>query len=131
MRHACTLFGGRDTFGFDAHDIGNKSLRSGAAMTLFIQNHSTAKIMILGRWSSDAFLVYIRPQVLEWCSNLSESMISLDSFLDIGTSDLAAPTDPRTRQRLSFLNGRYANMDMPSFNVHDCEDGVLPIHKGG
>ena len=131
MRHACTLFGGKATFGFSASEIGNKSLRSGAAMTLFIQNHSTAKIMILGRWSSDAFLVYIRPQVLEWCANMSESMISLDSFTDLGTSDLAAPSDPRTRKRLSSLNGRHTNMDMnmPSFNIHDCENGI-PIHEG-
>jgi hypothetical protein len=38
--------------------------RLGRAMALFMKDHSTAKLMILGRWSSDAFLVYIRPQVL-------------------------------------------------------------------
>jgi hypothetical protein len=45
----CSSFGGKATFGFDSHEIGNKSNRSGAAMALFINDISTAKIMILGR----------------------------------------------------------------------------------
>ena len=59
LRHACLLYGGFTTFGFHPHEIGNRSIRSGAAMSLFLMDHSPAKIMILGRWSSDAFLVYI------------------------------------------------------------------------
>jgi hypothetical protein len=65
-------------------EIGNRSIRSGAATALFMKDHSTAKIMILRRWSSDAFLVYIRPQVLEWANNMSRDMVSFDSFLDVG-----------------------------------------------
>ena len=63
-------------------------------------NHSVHKIMILGRWSSDAFLVYIRPQVLEWTTNMSSDMIQHDSFIDASTSRKKPPSDPRTRQRL-------------------------------
>jgi hypothetical protein len=55
---------------------------------------SPAKIMTLGRWSSDAFLVYIRPQVLEWTNNVSCNMIHLDSFSDAPHQDLVAPDDP-------------------------------------
>jgi hypothetical protein len=63
--------------------------------------------MILGRWSSDAFLVYIRPQVLEWTNNMSCDMIHLDSFFDAPHRDLVAPDDPRTRKRLkASFNGR-------------------------
>jgi hypothetical protein len=61
LRHSC-IMGASATFGFDATEIGTKSLRSGAAMALFLMDYSTAGNMILGRWSSDAFLVYIRPQ---------------------------------------------------------------------
>ena len=82
LRSTCTEMGGSDVFGFDGKDIGTKSLRSGAAMGLFLMNHSVAKIMILGRWSSDAFLVYIRPQVMEWTNQMSADMIAHDSFLD-------------------------------------------------
>jgi hypothetical protein len=42
--------------------------------------------MILGRWDLEAFLVLIRPQVLEWTNNMSKSMIAIDSFTDIGTT---------------------------------------------
>jgi hypothetical protein len=55
-------------------------------MALFLQNVSSDRIMILGRWESEAFLVYIRPQVLEWTNNMSKSMIAIDSFTDIGNT---------------------------------------------
>jgi hypothetical protein len=57
---------GVSSFGYYADKIGTRSIRSGAAMGLFLMNHPVAKIMIFGGWSSDAFLDYIRPQVLEW-----------------------------------------------------------------
>lgn len=97
LRTTCSSFGGKETFGFDSHEIGNKSIRSGAAMALFINDISTAKIMILGRWSSDAFLAYIRPQVLEWTNNMSREMISVDSFFDVQMNHHTTPDDPRTR----------------------------------
>jgi hypothetical protein len=97
LRNTCYTFGGKATFGFDPHEIGNKSIRSGAAMALFINDISTAKIMILGRWSSDAFLVYIRPQVLEWTNNMSREMIAVDSFFDVQMNHTTTTADPRTR----------------------------------
>jgi hypothetical protein len=97
LRNTCYSFGGEATFGFDPHDIGNKSIRSGAAMALFINDVSTAKIMILGRWSSDAFLAYIRPQVLEWTNNMSREMITVDSFFDVQVNHHTTTEDPRTR----------------------------------
>jgi hypothetical protein len=75
-------------------------------MSLFLMDHSPAKIMILGRWSSDAFLVCIRPQVLEWTNDMSCNMIHLDSFFDAPHRDLVAPDDPQTRKRLqASFNG--------------------------
>ncbi len=61
-------------------------------------NHPVHKIMILGRWSSDAFLVYIRPQVLEWTNNMSRDMINNETFLDATDSRRTKPEDPRTRE---------------------------------
>ena len=65
---------------------GTLRIRSGAAMSLFLADHSPAKIMTLGRWLSDAFLDYIRPQVLEWTNNMSSDMINFDSFWDLTTN---------------------------------------------
>jgi hypothetical protein len=66
------------------------TISNGAAISLFLMDHRPHKIMILGRWSSEAFLVYIRPQVLKWTNNMSHDMIRFDSFTDITrTSDTA------------------------------------------
>jgi hypothetical protein len=98
LRTACTLGGGKAVFGYSATDIGTRSIRSGAAMGLFLMNHPVAKIMILGRWSSDAFLDYIRPQVLEWTNQMSADMIRNDSFFDASDDRRDSKDDPRTRR---------------------------------
>lgn len=69
-------------------------------MGLFLMNHPVMDIMMMGRWVSDAFLVYIRPQVLEWTDNMSTDMIKINTFTDATNSRKAPPSDPRTRRRL-------------------------------
>ena len=119
LRQACETFGAFKSFGFQPSEIGNRSIRSGAAMSLFLMDHSPAKIMILGRWASDAFLVYIRPQVLEWTHNMSWDMIHLDTFFDASHRDIVASDDPRTRNRLrSSFNGRDPVVTIPRFYIH-------------
>jgi hypothetical protein len=83
LRKTCDVFGGKEKFGFDPKDIGNHSIRSGAAMALFLMDHHPTKIMILGRWKSEAFMDYIRPQVLEWTNLMSRDMVASDSFTDL------------------------------------------------
>ncbi|KAI2496248.1 hypothetical protein MHU86_18252 [Fragilaria crotonensis] len=99
LRSTCLKGGGAGTFGYGPGEIGTRSIRSGAAMGLFLMNHPVAKIMILGRWSSDAFLDYIRPQVLEWTNQLSRDMIHNDSFFDATDSRRTSSGDPRTRSK--------------------------------
>ena len=115
---------GKDKVGYLPADIGTHSLRSGAAMALFLANESVHKIMILGRWSSDAFLAYIRPQVMEWTSGMSKAMTQSENFFHAPDSqstpvhqhrDKAHRDDPRTsgdprsfsgsRTAFSFFNG--------------------------
>lgn len=67
-------------FGYTYTTIGTHSIRSGAAMALFLADEHPHKIMLLGRWSSDAFLVYLRPQVQEWTSGMSTAMLQNESF---------------------------------------------------
>ena len=45
----------------------------------------------MGRWLSQALLVYIRPHVIEWTNNMSRDMIRYDSFTDAGEFDMADP----------------------------------------
>ena len=55
---------GFQRLGFQAHDIGSHSLRSGGAMTLHQAHVSDSAIKIIFRWRSDAFLIYLQGQVL-------------------------------------------------------------------
>jgi len=73
-------------YGFEPHELGTKSICSGAAMALSIMNHSPYRIQILGRWSSDAFLVYIRPQVLEWTNIMAEDMARAGHLTDLNNT---------------------------------------------
>jgi hypothetical protein len=115
LRVTRTTLGGKPVFGYAAADIRTKSIRSGAATALFLMNHSTERIMLLGRWKSDAFLVYIRPQVLEWTNDMSRDMIRHDSFLDVSGFDQANPNLPRSRPRR--FNGRDNSLVFPSLRL--------------
>jgi hypothetical protein len=106
LRKTCREMGGKAILGYDPNEIGTKSIRSGSAMALFLMNHAVHRIMILGRWYSDAFLVYIRPQVLEWTNNMSQDMIYLDSFFHLPDPAPAdQQDDPRNRNNRSHFNG--------------------------
>ena len=97
IRKVCTDFGGRDRFGFDKSEIGNRSIRCGAAMALFVTGHSSDKIMILGRWKSSSFMDYIRPQVIEWINHFSSDMISFDNFFELFVSKKTRRTESQRR----------------------------------
>ncbi len=55
---------GEDVLHIAEHEIGTHSIRSGAAMAMFFGGYPVFLIMMIGRWSSNAFLRYIRKQVL-------------------------------------------------------------------
>ena len=85
LRSTCRLFDGVNQYGIGEREVGTRSIRSGAAMALAVQGgQSERSIMMLGRWKSLAFLVYIRPQVLEWAGDMSCRMANTSSFLDVG-----------------------------------------------
>ena len=62
---------GKDNLGFKPEDIGTHSNRSAAAMAMFMDDTPVYMIMLMGRWSSDAFLKYIRQQVLKFSKGIS------------------------------------------------------------
>ena len=49
-------------------------------MVMYLDGVPTFTIMIIGRWSSDAFLRYIRKQVKQFTHNVSCHMLQHDSF---------------------------------------------------
>jgi hypothetical protein len=77
---------GKEKLGFTANQIGLHSARSGAAMVMYLAGVPVFTNMLLGRWSSDAFLHYIRKQVKEFSSGISNKMIQNENFFTISTA---------------------------------------------
>ena len=65
-----------ENLGYSVNEIGTHYVCSGAAMSLFLGGVQTFSIMMIGRWSSDAFLKYIRKQVEQFTHNSSKQMAS-------------------------------------------------------
>jgi len=124
---------GKDTLGFGPDDVGVYSIRSSFAMFLYTQFVRTDKIMIQGRWKSDAFLIYLRKQVEEFSKGLSDLMIHTKNEYfnvpDLQTEDtheiVSNPNDPRTRHLFSFASslntqngpGSQSTQTRPSFHL--------------
>jgi hypothetical protein len=87
---------GEDVLGYSHLDIGTHSIRSGGAMAMYLVGVPVFTIMLIGRWSSDAFLWYIGRQVLQFRMGVSKRMISTKSQ-DFFTLPDFDPEHPRTR----------------------------------
>jgi hypothetical protein len=66
---------GEDLLNIKAEEVGTHSIRSAAAMAMFLGGLPVYLIMLMGRWSSDAFLRYIRKQVEQFSHDVSSKMI--------------------------------------------------------
>jgi hypothetical protein len=82
---------GPDSLGFTADKIGLHSACSGAAMAIYLAGVPVFTIMLLGRWSSDAFLQYIRKQVKEFSTGISQKMIIHEHFFTVPTCSIEVP----------------------------------------
>jgi hypothetical protein len=97
---------GKAILGYGPLDVGLHSIRSGAAMAMYLAGVPVYTIMLIGRWSSDAFLRYIRKQVQEFSSGVSQRMVLTPDFFTI--PDAAAPglEDPRAPNNRHNFSGR-------------------------
>ncbi len=71
---------GSATLGFKPKETGTHSLRSGAAIEMYMAGVPVYTIMLIGRWSSDAFLHYIRKQVEQFLHHEAKQMLTFRSF---------------------------------------------------
>jgi hypothetical protein len=79
-------------------DVSTHLIRSGAATATYLGECSVFMIMLIGRWSSDAFLRYIREQVMEFSQNAVKGMLSCQNFRHIPDAHTrVAPDDLRIR----------------------------------
>ena len=78
---------GEDTLGFTSNDIGLHSIRSGGAMAMVLSGISTIIIQRVGRWSSEAFLEYIREQIDCFTYGVSEKMLQFEHFHNLNAKE--------------------------------------------
>ena len=85
-------------YGLKKDDISLHSIWSSSAMAMYLNSIPVYTIMLLGRWSSDAFLRYIRKQVTEFSNNVSRKMIQCPVYHHI-----AEPLreDPRSHNSMT------------------------------
>jgi hypothetical protein len=89
---------GEHRLGITKDQIGTHSIRSGAAMAMYLGECAVFTIMLIGRWLSDAFLRYIRKQVMEFSQNVAKKMITYQNFRHIPDIHRRIPRDdPRQR----------------------------------
>ena len=79
IRAACDAIG-EVRLGFHSDEAGTHSIRSGSTMAMYLAKVPVYTIMLIGRWSSDAFLRYIRKQVEQFSHNISRRMIQHQHF---------------------------------------------------
>ena len=71
---------GFQKLGFFPHKIGYHSLRSGGAMTLHLAGVLEHTIKIIGRWQSDAFLIYLQGQITTFTQGVAAAMAKVRWF---------------------------------------------------
>jgi hypothetical protein len=106
-------------------------------MALFLANADTLDIMILGQWSSDAFLLYIRPYIQETTAELGKRMVINETYHNTKQStqrnktytsnrnkrDSARHSDPKKvtstpRKRKEVQNGNNnRNVNFPKLHI--------------
>jgi hypothetical protein len=114
---------GKDVLGFSAWEVGTHSIRSAVAMAMYLANVPVYSIMLIGRWSSDAFLRYIRRQVQDFSAGVSRKMIISEDFFTIPDSNHR--DDPRARNHHHNFSARsHCGLDaqrlstQPTFALH-------------
>ena len=82
-------------YGLHPDDIGLHSIRASAAMGMYLNHIPVYTIMLVGRWSSDAFLRYIRKQVEQFSAGVSTAMIKHPVYHHVPEMSRDDPRIPR------------------------------------
>ena len=89
---------GEEKLGIKQKDIGTHLIRSTAAMTMYLGECPVYVIMMIRRWSSDAFLRYIRKEVEQFSHNVSSQMLRFELHHHVRDYvPIVSRLDPRQR----------------------------------
>jgi hypothetical protein len=92
---------GKDVLPIKKEEISTHSIRLGAAMAMFLGNCSVCLIMMIGLWSSEAFLGYIQKQVEQFSHNVFKRMTKhmFHRHITTYTTPSVSHLDPRQRNK--------------------------------
>ena len=121
IRHTVTRMG-QAKLGVKAENVGTHSLRSSCAMLLYLGQVRTSTIMLLGRWKSDAFLLYLRKQVKEFTAGISDTMVSQSGAFS------TIPMGPSTQQTPAHIRAQH---DDPMTSNHNSVASATRPHGPG
>jgi len=123
-----------DKLGFLAKQIGLHSACSGAAMAMYLAGIPVFTIILLGRWSSNAFLHYIHKQVKAFSTGKSSKMIENERFFTIPS---ASRDDLRTsnhspnhssRNKIGFCSVYSTNLFKLHLHTHKFTEQIQLRH---
>ena len=112
---AAVDFIGVDILGFKSNEVGTHSVRSSLAMDLYLAREAIYTIMLLGRWSSDAFLSYIEKQVKEFTRGASSRMLQNETYYN---TPLATVANANTNHTNNNNNNNNNNSNNSQDNRH-------------
>jgi hypothetical protein len=91
---------GETCLGIAKHEVGTHLLRSGVTMAMYLGECPVYTIMLIGRWSSNAFLWCIRKQVMKFSHNVSKKMLRFRHYRHVPDYDhRIAANNPRVRNK--------------------------------
>ncbi len=79
---------GKDCLGFNNKDIRTHLLCSSVGMSMYLGECQVYTIMMIGRWSSNTFLLYIRKQVKQFSLNVANKMLMYKTYNHIPDYEL-------------------------------------------
>ena len=83
--------------GFSSAEVGTHSIRLGGAMAMCLAKLDVYMVKIIGRWKSDAFMKYIRKQIQQFTSGISDKMVSMEHFTHV-PNDESLQSEPTLKK---------------------------------
>jgi hypothetical protein len=103
--------------GISKEEIGTHSIRLGTAMAMYLGKFLVYTIMLIGQLSSNAFLQYIRKQIMEFSQKVSKRMLTFQNYHHVPNFDhwVSAnnpcicnnPSNAKTRRNVSSDMSRF------------------------
>ncbi len=115
---------GEIKLGIKKENVGMHLIRLGAAMAMYLRECPVFMIMLIGRWSSDSFLHYIRKQVMEFSQNMAKRMLACQNFRHIPEIHRRVPPDDPTirnhhensKMRRNVSGDTHCHVRLPPFS---------------